>query len=125
MVEEMEKVPKIIQLGDAPFDEPAEEKTAEDIDIGIVKATDIVRDYFFRDKGPWIFLYQTDDVAKNTAENVYVVKCSFFPIQGGYEKNHYTVKVNVKSGVLISLTGFSLNIKTNVKKPLTGESPLK
>ena len=87
-------------------------------EIDLVKASDIVRDYFIKRYEPWIFFFQINSITKNGEERVYVVKCSYFPAQGGYEKNHFSVRVNVETGEIKDLNGFSENIKTGEKKDL-------
>ena len=102
----------------------AEGKKDEEIGVDMIRASDIVRNYFISTYSPWIFLFQIESIRKNSKENVYIVQCSFFRQQGGYEKNYYTVKVNIKTGKFEGeLAGFSLDLKTGVKKLLEVEPP--
>ena len=110
--------------------EPASEEekeeigaTAEEHELNLIKASDKVREYFLSRYKPWIFLFQIDSVEKNSLDHIYIVKCSFFPIQGSYEKKHFIVKVNIKTGVFEDLKGFSENINTGEKKSLDVKPP--
>ncbi len=118
--EQLEAEKGIIQE-ESPVDKgplTEEEKLDEDEDIDLIKASDIVRDFFIKMHQPWIFFFQIHSVEKNCEDHVYIVKCSFFPVQGSYEKNNYTVRVNIRTGKITDIKGYSQHTKTKIKTKL-------
>ncbi|MFQ5620942.1 MAG: hypothetical protein ACE5FT_03795 [Candidatus Nanoarchaeia archaeon] len=76
----------------------------EGMELDAAEATRIVRAYFQEQSGPvGVLFFRVESVKPNSKEDVYIVRCSFYPAPGTPQPTRYEVKVNTKTKNIIDV----------------------